>query len=259
MYRKLLAFSLVVMVAFASFVLPGCKKQGVELNISAAASLTDAIAEINELYTSENPSVSILINLASSGTLQQQIENGAPCDVFLSAATQQMDTLQTKGLILNETRRDFVINRVVLIVPVNNAQGIAGFNDLTEDKVSKISIGDPASVPAGKYAQQLFDLLGITSSLQPKLVLASNVRQVLTYVETGDVDAGLVFATDALSSSKVKVVADAPAEINSKIVYPAAVIKASKNIDAAKKYLEFLSSQAAGAIFTKYGFTAVQP
>jgi molybdate transport system substrate-binding protein len=256
-YRKLFGFSLVVFVAFVTIILPGCTKQVVELNISAANSLTDAITEINALYISENPEVSILINLASSGTLLQQIENGAPCDVFLSAATTQMNALQNKGLILNETRRNFVTNSVVLIVPVNSTLGITSFNDLVTNQINKISIGDPGSVPAGTYAQQVFDLLNLFSAVQPKLVLASNVRQVLTYVETGDVDAGVVYSTDALSSSKVKVVATAPAEINNKIIYPAAIVKASKNVDAAQKYLNFLFGESARAIFAKYGFSAV--
>ncbi len=260
MYKNPAAIALASLLLLVLFFVPACTRpQQVELNISAAASLTDAITEINALYSAENPTVKFLVNFASSGTLQQQIENGAPCDVFLSAATTQMDTLQSKGLILDQTRRNFVTNSVVLIVPVNGSRNITSFEDLTTDKARKISIGDPASVPAGNYARQVFDLLGITSALQPKLVLASNVRQVLTYVETGDVDAGVVYSTDTLVSDKVKIVASAPAEINAKIVYPAAVIKASKNVEVAQQYLEFLSGEQARAIFVKYGFSAVQP
>ncbi len=229
----------------------------VELNVSAAASLTDVLKEINALYVQENPHVTITPNFASSGTLQQQIEQGAPVDVFFSAAAKQMDNLQNGGLILVETRQNVVTNSLVLIVPIDSTLNITSFNDLATDRVQKIAVGDPKSVPAGTYAKQAFDLLGITAQVEPKEILGSDVRQVLTYVETGDVDAGLVYATDALVSSKVKVVASAPAEINAKIIYPIAIIKASNNVEAAKAYIEFLFSDEARVIFEKYGFTMV--
>lgn len=253
--QKLLAAILCLTGLLAT---PGCANaDGTVLNVSAASSLTDAITEINTLYAAQNPSTDILINFASSGTLQQQIENGAPCDVFLSAATTQMDILQNKGLLLDETRRNFVSNSVVLIVPQDSTLGLSGFQDLTGTNVHKIAIGDPASVPAGKYARQVFESLGLYSALQTKLVLASNVRQVLAYVETGDVEAGIVYATDTLISDRVKIVASAPPEINAEIVYPAAVIKASIQPQSAREYLDFLASDAAKNILIRYGFTPV--
>ena len=227
----------------------------VTLNISAASSLTDALKEINALYVQGRPHVTITPNFAGSGTLQQQIENGAPCDVFISAAATQMDNLQNKGFLLEGSRKNLLINKLVLIVPSDSTLGIASFNDLAGEGVKRIAIGDPASVPAGSYAQQAFDLLGISAGLKPRLVLGGNVRQVLTYVETGDVDAGIVFATDALTSSKVKVAAGAPQQINAKIVYPVAVTRASTNAAAAGDYIDFLSSTAARAVFEKYGFS----
>jgi len=239
-------------------VMTGCSKPAsLELNVCAGVGLTDVLTEINELYMQENNNVTITANFASSGTLQHQIEQGAPVDVFLSAAAAQMDNLQQKGLILNDTRQNLLTNEVVLIVPVDSDLGITGFNDLAADKVDLIAIGDPQSVPAGKYAEQAFDELGITAQIESKLVLGSDVRQVLTYVETGNVDAGIVFSTDALTSDKVAVVASAPADVNAGIVYPVAVIKASNNVDAAKAYIAFLFSDEAKAIFEKYGFTAV--
>ncbi len=229
----------------------------VTLNILAAASLTDAITEINSLYVKSHSNVTIVPNFASSGTLEQQIEGGAPCDVYLSAAAAQMDKLEAKDLLLAGTRRDLLNNKVVLVVPVGSTLNLTSFSDLSQDKVKKVSIGDPASVPAGTYAKEAFDLLGIYDSLQSRLVLGASVRQVLAYVETGDVDAGVVFSTDALISDKVKVVANAPDEVNSKIVYPAAVIKSSQNAEAAKDYMEFLSGAEARAAFEKYGFSLV--
>jgi molybdate transport system substrate-binding protein len=229
----------------------------VNITISAAASLSDVLKEINNLYTQNETNVIITTNFASSGTLQTQIENGAPVDLFISAAPTQMDNLQKKDLLLNDTRVNLLNNKIVLVVPNDSTMGITSFNDLALDKVKKIAVGDPKSVPAGTYARQAFDQLGITTQVQPKEVLAGDVRQVLTYVEGNNVDAGIVYSTDALTSTKIKVVASAPAEINAKIVYPAAVIKTSKNPDSARAYLNYLYSRQAKIVFEKYGFTVV--
>jgi molybdate transport system substrate-binding protein len=229
--------------------------KAVELNVSAASSLTDALKAVNDLYTQAFPIVKITANFAGSGTLQTQIEQGAPADVFLSADAIRMDNLQKKSLILDGTRQNLLYNKIAMAVPSDSTLGLTSFNDLTLDKVRKVAIGDPKSVPAGTYAQQAFDLLGITAKVQPKEVLGADVRQVLTYVESGNVDAGIVYSTDALTSVKVKVVASAPDEINAKVVYPAAVIKASQNPEVAKHYLNFLFSAQAKAIFEKYGFS----
>jgi molybdate transport system substrate-binding protein len=240
--------------------LMGCseKKEAVELNVSAAASLTDVLKEVNDLYTEKHPNVTITANFASSGTLQTQIQQGAPCDVFISAGAKQMGTLQNGGLILDDTRKDLLNNKVVLIVPNGSTLGLADFAGLTGANVSRIAIGDPASVPAGTYGKKALDQLGIYSHVQSKLILCADVRAVLTYVENGDVDAGIVYSTDALISDKVKVVAEGPAEVNATIVYPVAVIKASENPDAAQKYVDFLSSNQAKAVFEDYGFVMVE-
>ena len=229
--------------------------QPVTLNVSAAASLSNVLKAINVLYTQANPNVTISANFASSGTLQQQIENGAPADVFLSAATAQMDNLQKENLLINNTRKNLLYNNLVMIVPNGNTLGLTSFNDLTLAKVTKIAVGDPKSVPAGTYAQAAFDELGITTKIQSKLILGANVTQVLTYVAGGNVDAGLVYSTDALSSNQVKVVAQAPADINAQIVYPAAILLACKNMVAAQAYLDFLFTDQAKALFIQYGFT----
>jgi molybdate transport system substrate-binding protein len=224
------------------------------LSVSAGASLTDAIKEINRLYALQNPGVTVTANIGGLGTLQSQIENGAPVDVFVGAAAGPMDRLQKKGLILDDSRRDLLSNKVVLVVPSDKPVDIADFRDLTGEKVRKVAIGDPKSVAAGMYAQMIFDKYGIAEELKPKLVLAGDVRQVLTYVESGNVDAGIVFLTDAMISSKVKIVANAPDDINAKVVYPVAVIKASKNVDAARAYEKYLFGSQAKAVFEKYGF-----
>jgi molybdate transport system substrate-binding protein len=229
--------------------------QPVTLNISAASSLANVMKAIDTVYTQANPNVTISLNTAASGTLQTQIENGAPADVFLSAATAQMDNLQKENLLINTTRKNLLYNNLVMIVPNASTLGLTSFNDLTLAKVTKIAVGDPKSVPAGTYAQAAFDELGITAQIQSKLILGANVTQVLTYVASGNVDAGFVYSTDALSSNQVKVVAQAPADINALIVYPAAIIQTTRNQTAAQSYLDFLFSDQAKALFLQYGFT----
>ena len=227
----------------------------VTLNISAASSLSTVLKAIDTTYTQANPNVTILLNTAASGTLQQQIENGAPADIFLSAAAANMDALQKENLIVMGSRKNLLNNTLVLIVPTGSTLGLTGISDLATSKILKIAVGDPASVPAGTYASLAFTELGITSAVQSKLVLCANVTQVLTTVASGNVDAGLVYSTDALSSTQVKVVAQAPADINAQIVYPEGVLSGSRNPDSAQAYLNYLSGSSAAALFIQYGFT----
>jgi molybdate transport system substrate-binding protein len=226
-----------------------------DLTISAAISLKDALDEAKQIYTTENPNVTIAANYGASGTLQLQIEQGAPVDVFFSAAPKQMDALETKGLLLEGTRKDLLRNEVVLIVPKDSKLGISSFQDLTRADVKQVALGEPVVVPAGQYAKEVLTSMGIYDAVNAKAVLGKDVRQVLTYVATGNVDAGIVYATDALSSAQVKVVATAPASSHAPVIYPAAVIKASKNPAAAKAFLDFLASPRGLAVFQKYGFT----
>ncbi len=240
--------------------LVGCSKEeaAVELNVSAASSLTDVLKTVNDLYAEKHSNVTITANFAASGTLQTQIEQGGACDVFISAGVKQMDNLEKGGLLLEGTRKDLLKNKVVLIVPNDSTLGLTDLNGLTGAGVGKIAIGDPASVPAGTYAKKALEQLGIYSQVQSKLVLCTNVREVLTHVENGDVDAGIVYSTDALISDKVKVVAEGPAEVNDTIVYPVAVIKGSENSDAAEKYVDFLFGDEAGEVFEEYAFVLVE-
>jgi molybdate transport system substrate-binding protein len=223
------------------------------LLISAAASLKEALEEIKPLYQQSKPNVNINYNFGSSGALQQQIEQGAPADIFISAAKKQVDALEQKGLLVPGTRNIIAKNRLVLVVP-KNVVGITSFYSLKDAKVKKIAIGEPRSVPAGQYAQQVLEKLKIWSEIKSKLVFANNVRQVLASVESGNADAGLVYITDAKISDKVKVVVTADEKYHSPIIYPLAVVKRSKNVDAAKEFSQFLSSNQAKSVFKKYGF-----
>lgn len=230
-------------------------QQSATLTVSAAISLKDALDELGHLYEQRHPGVKITFNYGGSGTLQHQIEQGAPVDIFFSAATKQMEALQSEGLLVPGTRRNIVGNELVLIVPAAEER-VKGFADLTAPEVKTVALGEPATVPAGMYARQMFEHLGMLAAIEKKTVYAKDVRTVLTYIETGNADAGIVYRTDAQTSIKVRVVTTAPAGSHDPIVYPAAVLKDSQNVAAAHAFLEFLSSPDARAIFTKFGFTA---
>jgi molybdate transport system substrate-binding protein len=224
------------------------------LLVSAAASLQDALEEIQPLFQQSNPNVKVSHNFGSSGALQQQIEQGAPADIFFSAATKQMNALQQKNLILPDTRRNLLTNRLVLIVPRNSTLNITSFRQLTGAAVRRIAVGEFRSVPAGQYSEELLRNLGILEQVRPKLVFGNNVRNVLAAVESGNADAGIVYATDAKISNGVRVVATAPTNLHSPIVYPVAVLRSSKNTSSAREYVQFLSGSQARAVFEKYGF-----
>lgn len=220
------------------------------LLVSAAISLKDALEEMKPLYKAAN----LTYNFGASGSLQQQIEQGAPVDVFVSAGKKQVDALEAKGLLVPGTRSNLATNRLVLIVPKNSIAGITGFSSLTNANVKRIAVGEPRSVPAGQYAAQVFQKLGIAERIKSKLVLANNVRQVLAVVAAGNADAGIVYLTDAKTTDKVTIVATASESSHAAIVYPIAVIKSSKNVSVAKEFTQFLSSNQAKVILRKYGF-----
>ncbi len=224
-----------------------------QLIVSAAASLTNALKELAPLYQQSRANVTVRYNFGSSGGLQQQVENGAPADVFISAAAKQMDALQQKNLLMSETRRNLLTNQLVLVVPSNRSRA-TDLKSLTDGRVKRIAIGDPRSVPVGQYAQEALTKAGIWNQLKSKYVLANNVRQVLQFVEAGNADAGLVYLTDAKTTNKVKIAQTIPASLHSPIVYPIAVLKNSRHQAASKGFVQFLSGAQAKRVFQKYGF-----
>lgn len=245
-----------------SLLLTGCssstKKEDktIELNISAAASLKEAMADLEAAYTSKNPEVSFVINYGSSGSLQQQIKQGAPCDLFISAGEKQMTALEEEGLLLDGTNKDLVKNSLVLVT--SNDSKISSIDSLNSDAVSKIALGEPSSVPAGKYADETLTSLAIKDSLNNKLVFAKDVKEVLAWTASGNADAGFVYLSDALSSDGVKIVETISEEYHSPITYPVAIIKDSDDIDAAKAFEDFLFTDEAQEIFEKYGYKSVE-
>ena len=231
-----------------------------QLTVSAAASLKDVMEKIESLYQQEHPQTEIIYNFASSGSLQRQIEQGAPVDIFISAATKQMNTLEKEDLLLTETRRNLLENQMVLVIPTSNRkdnQKVDNFSDLTTQEITTIALAEPKSVPAGRYAQEVLTSFKIADQVNSKAVYGKDVRQVLNYVATGNVDAGIVYRTDAQVSNHVKIVAIAPETSHSPVIYPTAVIKDSDNPKAATELIEFLTTPKAQAIFKEYGFVSV--
>jgi molybdate transport system substrate-binding protein len=263
MLRRRLIFALPLALAMARLLgsgfAAGSPQSKTEIVVSAAISLKDSLDEVSHLYMAANPNVSVKANYGASGTLEIQIEQGAPVDVFLSAAPKQMDALDAKGLLLAGTRKDLLRNEIVLIVPADSSLQLSTFGDLTRANVKHVALGEPTVVPAGQYAKEVLTNLGIYDAVNSKAVFAKDVREVLTYVETGNADAGIVYLTDALSSPKVKVVAKASPNSHSPVIYPVAAIKGSKNRDAARGFVNFLSGPQARSVFEKYGFITAAP
>lgn len=254
---------ILALVLLAAMVVTGCggaketppaAQQPVELNISAAVSLKDALSEIQKNYQAKYPHVKLLYNLGASGSLQKQIEQGAPADIFISAAPKQMDDLEAKNLVNKATRKNLVENKLVVVIPNESKLNITKYEDLTQAAVQKIAIGETAVVPAGQYAEQVLKKLSIWDKIKDKVVFAKDVRTVLTYTETGNVEAGIVYKTDAASSTKVKVAATAPEGSHQPIIYPIAVLSGTKQQKAADEFVAYLFSAESKAIFEKNGF-----
>ena len=232
-------------------------EDSIELTLSVATSVQDAMREVQTFYETENPHVSLIYNFGSSGSLAQQIAQGAPTDVFLSASKKWMDDLESQGQILEGSRQDLLLNALVMVTPLNQALdgNVTDFSDFATDAVNRIAIGEPESVPAGRYAKEALTSLNVFDALQSKMVFTKDVRQVLSYVETGNVDAGIVYATDAKVSDRVHVITTAAAETHSPIVYPVGIVADTEKTDAAQGFIDFLSGEEAIAIFEHYGFT----
>jgi molybdate transport system substrate-binding protein len=265
--RRLAVASLLVSLvvgAFGSFALQGAPQETASITVSAAISLKDALDELGPIFQVQQHrknggnGTAVTYNYGGSGTLARQIEQGAPVDVFFSAAEKQMDELATQSLIDADSRRDLVGNALVLIAPAQAATNLHSFQDLTGPAVKNIALGETSTVPAGMYAQQTLEHLGLFAALQKKVVYAKDVRAVLTYVETGNADAGLVYQTDANTSKKIRVIAIAPPDSHDPILYPVAVLRDSKNKPAARAFVEFLQGPDARAVFQKYGFTSAE-
>ena len=240
----------------------------VTLNVFAAASMTETLTEIQEMYKEVMPNVTLVFNFDSSGTLKTQIQEGADCDVFISAAQKQMNQLDkdadpevnTEGLdyVLEGTRINLLENKVVLAVPDGNPKGIESFADLGTDKLSLLALGNE-DVPVGQYSEEILTNLGMLDQLEQenKITYGSNVKEVTTQVSEAAADAGIIYATDAYSAG-LPVVAQADDTMRKQVIYPAAVLNISENQDAAEAFLDYLKTDDCMKVFEEVGFTAVK-
>jgi molybdate transport system substrate-binding protein len=233
------------------------------ITVFAAASATNAVTDIAALYETDHP-VKIRLSFASSSTLAKQIENGAPADIFLSANPRWMDYLAEKGMIVTETRRDLLGNRLVLIVPkdspIGGLQVDAGLDLAGLLGDGRLSMGDPDHVPAGMYGKNAMAHLGLWDAIADRVARAKDVRAALVLVERGECPLGQVYATDAAISDKVRVAGVFPEDSHPPIVYPAALVKQGTGDQAnpgpeALSFLDFLQSDPAARVFETYGFT----
>lgn len=257
--KKTLALFLLMIL-----VLGGCSKdvqpqeqseEKTVINVSAAASLKGALTDIETIYEADHPEYEIMFNFGGSGALQAQIEEGAPVDIFFSAGSKQVNALEGKDLIVNESRKSFLRNSLVVITPSESKLLPKEIKDLAEEDFAKIGHADPALAPAGQYATEAINYYNLKDQLGSKTVLSPDVKTTLTWVEAGEVDAGFVYMTDAMTTDKVKVGFTVDRASHSPIEYPAAIIKDSSNPQGASQLMDFMSAQQSLDIFQKYGFS----
>lgn len=246
----------VLVISLLVFIVSGCSQKALsrELTISAAASLTDCMADIQEAFKGQYPDIALKFNFGSSGALGQQIEQGAPVDVFFSAGIAQVQALIESGLVEEENTKEVLRNKLVLITGKDNGKSLS-FKTLGETDLENLAVGDFGSVPVGQYTEEVFKALGLIDQLKDNLVYAKDVREVLFWVETGNAEAGIVYETDAKVSQKVTICDNADESWHEPIIYPVALIKGSPRLEEAKLFTAFLTSKEAQDIFRAYGFT----
>jgi molybdate transport system substrate-binding protein len=245
--------SLAVAVAVVLLAAAGARAQDVTLSV--AASLKDVTEELGRSFVAAHPGVTLRYNFGASGDLQKQIEAGAPVDVFLSAAQRQMDELEKQNLIVVASRRAFARNVLTVVKPADSRIDITKPADLLESRVGRIVIGSPKTVPAGQYAEESLRALGLWERLLPKIVFSENVRQALDYVARGEVDAGFVYTTDAVSRAQgVKEAFRPPDDSYRPVVYPGAVVTASKQPALARAFLDLLGGPPGRTALSRFGF-----
>ena len=229
-----------------------------ELTVFAAASLTDALAEVARAYEATTGD-RVRFNFGASSTLARQIREGAPADVFVSADEAKMDEVAARNLLVPETRRVLLANTLVLVVPNEGRVAVTRPADLVGPAVRRVALAEPATVPAGIYARAYLEQVGLWPAVAPKVIPAANVRAALAAIEAGNVDAGFVYKTDAARSTRVRVAYEVPTEEGPRIVYPVAVLRDARAPDAARRWVAYLASAEASAVFTAHGFLLPTP
>lgn len=253
--RRRFAFILAVMLGAAGRL--AAAGLNAELNVYAAASLTDALREIKAGYEKAGGD-RIVLSLGASSTLARQIEEGAPADLFLSADEEKMDRLEKRGLVLAGSRRSVLSNILVVVVPAEGGAKLSSPADLAGPRVRLLALAEPRTVPAGIYAREYLRKLGLWEKLAGRVVPTENVRAALSAVAAGNADAGIVYKTDAGISREVRIAFEVPREKGPRISYPFAVLAGSERREAGRRFLDYLESPAALAVFRRYGFLILE-
>jgi molybdate transport system substrate-binding protein len=259
MMKRTVQLLVVVLLVVALAAGIAVAESSTQITVSAAISLKNAFEELGKLFEAQNKDLKVTFNFGASGDLVAQIKGGAPVDVFASAALKDMDVLEADGLVIKDTRANFAGNTLVLVKPASSKITISSFEDLKKPEVKKIAAGNPKTVPAGRYADEAFQNLKIVDAVKDKLIFAENVRQVLDYVARAEVDAGVVYATDAKArASEVAVIATAPESSHKPVLYPIAAVKGSKNEKASRAFIALIRSAEGMKVLEKYGFKAIK-
>ncbi len=265
--KKLSNIFPMLFIVFICMIFIGCGKeknaeiaptQNIELNVSAAMGLKEALLDIQKEYEKSHPEVKIVYNFAAAGVLASQIENGAQCDVFLSAAMKQINDLKAKDLIKENSVKDIVGNKLVLAVAKGNPLQIKEFKDLIRDDIHYIGFGEIKTMPAGQYGKECLENIGIWQQVEPKTVIGKNVREIVAYVESGNAEVAVAFETVVVNNPKVEIAAVSPQGTHKPVVFPGALIKNTKNEVAAQAFFDYLTTDDAVKIFQKYGFSSPQ-
>ena len=227
-----------------------------EILVSAAASLTDVLQEIASAYQAKSKHT-VKFNFGPSSGLVRQIEAGAPADIFFSADLPQMDSLDKNGRLESGTRKNLLSNQLVIIVPADSKVSLSSPKDLLKPEVKRIALAERSSVPEGVYSSKNLADEGLWDKVKPKIVPVQDVRATLAAVESGNVEAGFVYKTDAAISKKVKIVYEVPIDKGPKITYPVAIVKESKRKDAARDFMNYFQGTSAKDAFKKYGFVVL--
>jgi molybdate transport system substrate-binding protein len=235
------------------------KAEPADLIVSAAMSLKAPFNEIGKIFEAEHQGSRVYFNFGASGVLEKQIEGGAPVDLFASASPREMEALEKKDLIIKGSRKDFAGNSIVLIIPVSSSTSLRELKDLEKKEVKRIAVGNPSTVPAGEYAEEVLQSAGLWKTVQKKMIFAENVRQIMDYVARQETDAGMVFLSDALLAKKeVKIVWEAPDESHRPIRYVLAPVKGTAKGQLVRDFMETVFSAKGGNVLEKYGFRKVK-
>jgi molybdate transport system substrate-binding protein len=241
-----------------TFILASCTNSAVgnktEILVAAASSMKPALTEIATEFEKTNTDIQVTFTFGSSGKLAQQIKNGAPVDVFISASSSDMDTLEKDNKIESDTRVDITRNTLVIISQKNGDKSLLNEKNPFTSEIDHFAIGNPDTVPAGVYAKEALTKIGEWETLEPKFVFGKDVRQVLTFVETGNADMGIVFTSDAQSSKKVEIVSEIDPTLHSSAIYPGALITTTKQTKAARAFLDYLTTPGVKKILVNHGF-----